>query len=296
MYHGDVEKTDEKFSFMNIVKQGVFWAVHVACLMALWVGVSWVAVAVCLGLYFIRMFAITGAYHRYFSHRSYETSRFFQFCLAVLGTTAAQKGPIWWASHHRHHHRHSDTEEDIHSPIIHGIYFAHVGWVLSSQFLEPRLELVKDLLKFPELRWLERFNVVPVILLAVGTFFLGVFLEHSFPALGTNGLQMLTWGFFISTVLLYHGTFCINSFTHLIGKRRFPSTDHSRNNLFLALITLGEGWHNNHHYYPGSERQGFYWWEIDISHYILTVLSWFGLVWDLRTPPARVYEAAGQLS
>jgi stearoyl-CoA desaturase (delta-9 desaturase) len=294
MYHGDAVATDEQFEWINIVKQGVFWSVHLACLLALWVGVSWVAVAVCLSLYVIRMFAITGIYHRYFSHRSYETSRIVQFLFAVLGTTAAQKGPIWWASHHRHHHRHSDTEEDIHSPIVQGIYFAHIGWVLSSQFVEPRLELVKDLLRFPELRWLEKYNLVPPVLLAVGTFFLGVYLEHAFPTLGTNGLQMLTWGFFISTVLLYHGTFCINSFTHLIGKRRFPSTDHSRNNLLLALITLGEGWHNNHHYYPGSERQGFYWWEIDISHYILTVLSWFGIVWNLRVPPARVYEAAGK--
>jgi stearoyl-CoA desaturase (delta-9 desaturase) len=295
MYHADAA-SDAKFEFMNIFKQGVFWAVHLACFAALWVGVSWVAVAVCLGLYFIRMFAITGIYHRYFSHRSYQTSRVVQFLFALLGTTAAQKGPIWWASHHRHHHRHSDTEEDIHSPIVHGIYFAHVGWVLSSQFLEPRLELVKDLTKYPELRTLEKYNLVPPVLLGVATFFLGTWLQSAYPQLGTSGPQMLVWGFFISTVLLYHGTFCINSFTHLIGKRRFPSTDHSRNNLFLALITLGEGWHNNHHYYPGSERQGFYWWEIDISHYILTMMSWLGLVWDLRVPPPRVYEAAGKLS
>jgi len=295
MYHADAA-SDAKFEFMNIFKQGVFWAVHAACFAAFWVGVSWVAVAVCLGLYLIRMFAITGIYHRYFSHRSYQTSRVMQFLFALLGTTAAQKGPIWWASHHRHHHRHSDTEEDIHSPIVHGIYFAHVGWVLSSQFLEPRLELVKDLTKYPELRTLEKYNLVPPVLLGVATFFLGTWLQSAYPQLGTSGPQMLVWGFFISTVLLYHGTFCINSFTHLIGKRRFPSTDHSRNNLFLALITLGEGWHNNHHYYPGSERQGFYWWEIDISHYILTMMSWLGLVWDLRVPPPRVYEAAGKLS
>ena len=296
MYHGDLENKNEPFSFMNIFKQGVFWSVHLACLAVIWVGWSWTAVAVCMALYVIRMFAITGVYHRYFSHRSYDTSRVFQFLLAVLGTTAAQKGPIWWASHHRHHHRHSDTEEDIHSPIAQGIYFSHIGWVLSSQFVEPRLELVKDLTKYKELRVLETFNVVPAILLAVCTFFLGVYLHAAHPELGTSGWQMLVWGFFISTVLLYHGTFCINSFTHLIGKRRFPSTDHSRNHWFLALITLGEGWHNNHHYYPGSERQGFYWWEIDISHYILKVLSWFGLVWNLRVPPPRVYEAAGKLS
>jgi stearoyl-CoA desaturase (Delta-9 desaturase) len=293
VYHGDADAGDT-FEWINLFKQAVFWLVHLACFLALWTGVSWIAVAVCGFLYVIRMFGITGGYHRYFSHRSYDTSRFFQFCLAVLGASAAQKGPIWWASHHRHHHRHSDTEEDIHSPIAHGIWFAHVGWVLSSRFTESRPELVKDLLKFPELRLLERFNVVPPILLAVGTFFLGRWLGAAYPALGTNGMQMLVWGFFISTVLVYHGTFCINSFTHLIGKRRFVTTDSSRNNLVLALITLCEGWHNNHHYYPGSERQGFYWWEIDIAHYMLKGLSWLGIVWNLRVPPERVYAAAGK--
>jgi stearoyl-CoA desaturase (delta-9 desaturase) len=296
MYHADATAPEQPFEWINLVKQGVFWSVHLACIMAFWTGVSWTAVGVCLFLYVVRMFAITGAYHRYFSHRSYDTSRFFQFLLGLLGTTSAQKGPIWWASHHRHHHRHSDTPEDIHSPIVHGIYYAHVGWVLSTEFVDTREELVKDLIKYPELRWLEKYNILPVIALAVATYYLGVYLAYAHPALGTNGLQMLTWGFFISTTLLYHGTFCINSFTHLIGKRRFPSTDHSRNHWLLALITLGEGWHNNHHYYPGSERQGFYWWEIDISHYILKTLSLFGLVWNLREPPARVYEAAGKLS
>jgi stearoyl-CoA desaturase (delta-9 desaturase) len=178
---------------------------------------------------------------------------------------------------------------------MHGIYYAHVGWVLSSQFIDSRPELVKDLTKFPELRWLDKYYMIPPALLGVFTYFLGAWLQTAHPELGTSGLQMLTWGFFISTVLTYHGTFCINSFTHLIGKRRFPSTDSSKNHWLLALITLGEGWHNNHHYYPGSERQGFYWWEIDISHYVLKVLSWMGLVWDLRTPPQRVYEAAQPL-
>jgi stearoyl-CoA desaturase (Delta-9 desaturase) len=291
VFQGDATPEDRP-ELINVIKQSVFWLVHVACLSVFWVGWSWVALGVCAFLYVARMFAITGGYHRYFSHRTYQTSRPFQFLLACLGASAAQKGPIWWASHHRHHHRHSDTPEDIHSPIIHGIYYAHIGWVLSSQYLKGRPELVKDLLAFPELRLLEKYNVIPPILLGVATFFLGSWLQAVAPGLGTSGPQMLVWGFFISTVLVYHGTFCINSFTHLIGKRRFNTTDSSRNNLILALITLGEGWHNNHHYYPGSEKQGFYWWEIDISHYILKGLSWLGLVWDLRTPPARVYQAA----
>ncbi|MCB0354203.1 MAG: acyl-CoA desaturase [Bdellovibrionales bacterium] len=291
MFQGDALPGD-KPEIVNIFKQLLFWAVHLTCILVLWVGVSWVAVAMCFALYVVRMFGITGGFHRYFSHHSYKTSRIFQFLLGFLGTTSAQKGPIWWASHHRHHHRHSDQPEDIHSPVVSSIYYAHVGWVLSSQFIRTRTEVVRDLTKYWELRWLDKLNMIPPVVLAVAVYYFGVFLEFKFPELGTNGFQMLIWGFFISTVLLYHGTFCINSFSHLIGKRRFETNDDSRNNWFLALITLGEGWHNNHHRYPGSERQGFYWWELDITHIILTGLSYLGVVWDLRKPPRRILEAA----
>lgn len=277
---------------VNLVKQAAFWGIHLGCLLVFWVGFSWVALAVCVALYVIRMFGITGVYHRYFSHRSYKTSRWFQFVLAFIGTTSAQKGPIWWASHHRHHHQFSDTEEDIHPPRIYGLWWAHVGWVLSTQFVETRWELVKDLVRFPELRLLDKHHIVPPVLLGTAVALLGYYLGVAYPSLGTNGLQMFTWGFCVSTTLLYHGTFCINSMAHIIGKVRFKTGDDSKNSLILALITLGEGWHNNHHRYPGSERQGFYWWEIDISHYTLKVLSWFGLVWDLREPPARIYQEA----
>lgn len=277
---------------VNLIKQAAFWGIHVGCLLVFWVGFSWVALAVCVALYVIRMFGITGVYHRYFSHRSYKTSRWFQFVLAFIGATSAQKGPIWWASHHRHHHQFSDTEEDIHPPRIYGLWWAHVGWVLSTQFVETRWELVKDLVRFPELRLLDKHHIVPPVMLGTAVALLGYYLGIAYPSLGTNGLQMFTWGFCISTTLLYHGTFCINSMAHIIGKVRFKTGDDSKNSLILALITLGEGWHNNHHRYPGSERQGFYWWEIDISHYTLKVLSWFGLVWELREPPARIYQEA----
>lgn len=279
-------------SWVNAFKQFAFWSTHLACFYVLWTGVSWIAVAVCLALYFIRMFAITGGYHRYFSHRTYQTSRWFQFVLGWLGATSAQKGPLWWASHHRYHHKHSDTELDPHSPRQHGLWWAHVGWIMSSDFLHIRNDLVRDLAKFPELRFIDRYHLVPPISLGIFCYLLGVFLEANFPGLGTNGPQMLMWGFLISTVLLYHGTFVINSLAHVLGSRRFKTTDDSRNSFLLSLITLGEGWHNNHHRYPGSERQGFYWWEIDISHYVLKVLSWLGLVWDLRTPPKKIYEEA----
>ena len=277
---------------VNLIKQAAFWAIHLGCLLVIWSGFSWTAFAVCMVLYAVRMFGITGVYHRYFSHRSYKTSRWFQFVLAFIGATSAQKGPIWWASHHRHHHQFSDTEEDVHPPRIYGMWWAHVGWVLSTQFVETRWELVKDLVKFPELCLLEKHHIVPPVLLGVGVTGLGYFLQAYYPELGTSPLQMFTWGFCISTTLLYHGTFCINSLAHIIGKARFKTGDDSKNSFLLALITLGEGWHNNHHRYPGSERQGFYWWEVDISHYTLKALSWMGLVWDLREPPSRIYEEA----
>jgi stearoyl-CoA desaturase (delta-9 desaturase) len=240
------------------------------------------------------MFGITGVYHRYFSHRSYKTSRWFQFVLAFVGATSAQKGPMWWASHHRHHHQHSDTEEDIHPPRVYGLWWAHVGWVLSTQFVETRWELVKDLARFPEIRLLDKYHIIPPLLLLGALWILGIACEAYYPQLGTSGSQLIVWGFCISTTLLYHGTFCINSLAHLMGRPRFKTGDDSKNSLILAIITLGEGWHNNHHRYPGSERQGFYWWEIDISHYILRCLSFFGLVWELREPPARIYQEAAQ--
>jgi stearoyl-CoA desaturase (Delta-9 desaturase) len=268
-----------------------FIAIHVACLLAFFVGFSWTALIACLAFYVIRMFAITAGYHRYFSHRSFKTSRAFQFVLAWLGCSAAQKGPLWWAAHHRHHHRHSDTDEDLHSPGMRGIWWAHAGWILCKKYAGTNLHEVRDLLRFRELQFLNRWHIIPPVVLAVVVFAFGAGLNAAFPQLGTSGAQMLVWGFFISTTLLYHGTFTINSLAHVLGKRRYETTDSSRNSALLAVITLGEGWHNNHHHYPGSERQGFFWWEIDVSHYLLRMLSWVGLVSDLRSPPATVLAA-----
>lgn len=280
------------FKLINTLKQGVFWSIHIGCFAVIWAGVSWTAALVCFALYFVRMFAITGGYHRYFSHRSYKTSRPFQFILAYLGAASAQKGPLWWAAHHRHHHQHSDTDQDIHSAREKGVWWSHVGWVLSAQYIEADMDSVRDLTKYPELRFLDRNHLIAPISLIIALYLFGEYLAYAFPGLHTNGFQLFVWGFCVSTTLLYHGTFLINSACHIIGKQRFVTGDDSRNNLILALITLGEGWHNNHHRYPGSEKQGFYWWEIDLSHYVLTFLSWIGLVWDLRVPPERIYEEA----
>ena len=263
---------------------------HVACLAVFWVGVSPIAVILAVVMYLIRMFAITGLYHRYFSHKTFKTSRVGQFIFGVLGASAVQRGPIWWAAHHRHHHVHSDQSDDLHSPVQHGFIRSHMGWFLTPNGSYPDVKFVRDLLKFPELRWLDRFDIAVPFLLGVGMFLLGVLLERVAPELGTTGWQMLVWAFFISTVVCYHATYTINSLSHVFGRQRYRTGDTSRNNILLALLTLGEGWHNNHHHYPNSTRQGFYWWEIDITFYVLKLLSWMGIIWDLQPVPVEARD------
>jgi len=271
-----------------------FFAVHIACLSVIWVGWSPVAVAVCLFMFWLRMFAITAFYHRYFSHRSFKTNRFWQFIFAVIGASAAQRGPLWWAAHHRKHHKHSDDDHDLHSP-KHGFLWSHMGWFTCEEAFKTDYSVIKDLAKFPELRFLNRFDILVPFLTALALFGFGHLLEIYYPELGTSAWQMLIWGFFISTVILAHGTFTINSLCHTWGKRRFSTRDQSRNNFWLALLTLGEGWHNNHHRYAASAKQGFYWWEIDISYYILKVMSWLGIIHDLRSVPQRILDEGRQL-
>jgi stearoyl-CoA desaturase (Delta-9 desaturase) len=265
-----------------------FIVLHVACLGIIWVGWSWTAVGVAAGLYVVRMFGITAFYHRYFSHRSYRAGRFWQFLFAILGNSSAQRGPLWWAAHHRHHHRYADQQEDVHSPVRHGFWWSHMIWLTTQANFPTRKKYVKDWEKFPELVWINRFDTVVPLLLALSLYGLGEWLASKAPDLGTNGPQMLIWGFFLSTVVLFHGTCTINSLDHMFGTRRYETSDTSRNNPLLALITLGEGWHNNHHYYAVSARQGFFWWEIDITYYVLVLLSWLGVVKDLRPVPKEV--------
>jgi len=276
-----------KFDFIRSIP---FIAVHLMCFGVYWVGWSWTAVAVAVAFYFIRMFAITGWYHRYFSHRTFKTSRAVQLVFAILGGMCVQRGPLWWAGHHRHHHIASDTPDDVHSPIQGGFLWSHMGWFTSQTHYAPRFKSIMDFYKFPELRFLDRFDVFLPILTGFGMFGLGSLLELCAPELGTNGPQMLIWGFFISTVALAHGTFTINSLSHVYGSQRYETGDTSRNNFILAMITMGEGWHNNHHYYPASTRQGFYWWEIDVTYYCLKMMEYLGLVWDIREVPEYVRE------
>ncbi len=253
---------------------------HLLPLGALWTGARFQDFAVCFLLYAVRMFGVTGAYHRYFAHRTYKTSRVFQFLLAFLAQTSAQKGALWWAAHHRTHHKFSDKPGDPHNS-RRGFWYSHVGWILDRTG-ETDYAKVKDLAKYPELVLL---NVVPNI----------ASLTLGFAVWWFMGWSGLFIAFGLSTVLLWHGTFTINSLCHMIGKPRYDADDDSKNSFLLAIITLGEGWHNNHHYFQGSTRQGFFWWELDITYYVLKVLSWVGLVWDLKAPPARAYDPVHML-
>jgi len=253
-----------------------YWTIHAACLLGFFVEATPLALSLCVGLVLLRMFAITGGYHRYFSHRTYKTSRAFQFVLALLGTLAVQKGPLWWAGGHRRHHKYSDQPGDMHSPRD-GFLYSHFQWIFDDRWYATEMSSVRDLARFPELLWLDRFHAVPPALLAVLCFALG-------------GWSGLIFGFVISTVVLWHLTYSINSLAHVWGSRRYDTDDDSRNNWILALATLGEGWHNNHHHYMNCTRQGFFWWEIDFTYYILRGLAAVGLVWDIREPPAHVLE------
>jgi stearoyl-CoA desaturase (delta-9 desaturase) len=274
-----------------ILKQEIAFAiVHLIPLLALFTGATLFDWIVCAVLYLVRMFWVTGGYHRYFAHKSYKTSRFFQFIIAFMAQTSAQKGALWWAAHHRHHHRHSDTPADPHSMKIYGFWYSHIGWIVGPDFKETDYKTIGDYAKYPELVWLNKHYLIPPVTLAVLVAALGGIVNGgSITMMFTHyGMSTLLIGFFLSTVILYHATFSINSIMHKFGFQRYESHDESRNSVWLALLTLGEGWHNNHHYYETASRQGFFWWEIDITYYVLRGLAAVGLIWDLKGVPKHI--------
>ncbi len=266
---------DEKVNWRSSIP---FLLVHVLAVAGPFVfGVSWKAVVVFLVMVWGREWFITAGYHRYFAHRSYKTNRAFQLLLAVGGASCAQKGPLWWAGHHRDHHRYSDTEADIHSP-LRGFWWSHVGWILCDKYNEVPHERIKDFAKYPELRFVDKWNGLFPWLAGIAAYLYA-------------GWSGLFFGFFLGTVVLWHNTFFVNSLAHVMGRRRYVTEDTSRNSWFIAVTTLGEGWHNNHHYYQASARNGFFWWELDVTYYVLKVLSWFGVVRDLKVPTAEILAA-----
>lgn len=256
-----------------------FYLLHLVCLSVFFLPFSWDWIALGAGMFFIRMFGVTAGFHRYFSHRTFKTSRVMQFVFALLGCLSVQQGALWWSAHHRRHHRYSGSKNDIHSPEQRGFFWAHVGWTLSLEYDHSDLDNIKDFTKYPELVWLDKYYSIPAIILG-------------YVIWATLGTSAFVWGYLVSLVLNYHCTFIINSLCHMFGSRRFKTTDDSRNSFILALLTLGEGWHNNHHHYQQSARQGMFWWELDISYMILKGMSYLGLIWDLKTYPERVYQEA----
>ncbi len=274
----------------SLKKEISFTLVHLLPLAALFTGATFFDWMVCIFLYFFRMFWITGGYHRYFSHRSYKTSRWFQFVIAFMAQTSAQKGALWWASHHRVHHKTSDTYDDPHSMKHYGFWYSHVGWIIGPDYKTTDYKIIHDYAKYPELVWLNKNYLVPPFVLALVVMALGGIVNGgTVLAMFTSaGFSSLFIGFFLSTVILYHGTFSINSIMHKFGKQRYESNDESKNSLWLALLTMGEGWHNNHHYYQAAARQGFFWWEIDLTYYILRIFAFFGLIWDLNEVPDHI--------
>jgi stearoyl-CoA desaturase (delta-9 desaturase) len=255
-----------------------YWGVHILAVVGVAItGLSWWGLALAILFYIPRMFFVTGAYHRYFSHRSFKTSRWFQFVLALGATCTGQKGPLWWAAHHRLHHKLSDQPGDLHSVVQSGFWWSHHGWILSNGLEGTDLSRIKDFSKYPELRWLNRWWMLPPVAVGTATFFIG-------------GFYALVWAFAVSQVLTWHGTFTINSLSHLWGGRRYRTDDDSRNNPVLAIITMGEGWHNNHHHYQVSARQGFFWWEVDLTYYVLRLLAAVGLVWDIHGVPDHIRD------
>lgn len=254
------------YSFGTVIP---FVLLHAGCVGAFFVHFRWSSVELLLAIYVVRMFGITAGYHRYFSHRTYKLGRGWQFLMAFLAETSGQKGVLWWAAHHRVHHRYADQDPDIHSPLKREFWWAHVGWVLSNEYDNYDPALIQDFGKYPELRWLDKHYMVPPVVLAA-------------VLLLSGGPGAFVWGFVLSTVLLFHGTFTINSVAHLWGSRRFDTSDDSRNNFVLAIVTLGEGWHNNHHKFMYACRQGIRWWEVDVTYYALKMLNWLGIAKDLR--------------
>lgn len=267
---------------MKHVTMAVFWIVQASALLVFAVPCSAGLIALWAVSHFLRAIGLTLAFHRYFAHRAFQMHRAARFVWAFIGTAAMQKGPLWWAGHHIHHHKYADREGDPHSPMVSGIYYAHIGWFLNDtkhDKIDATNPVVRDFSKAWEIRLLSDYFFVPPLLLALTLFLVG-------------GLPWLVWGFCLPTVTLAHSTFAINTVNHLFGSRRFDTIDESRNNPLTALFAVGEGWHNNHHRFQRAARNGFYWWEFDPTWYVIKLMSFVGLAWDLQPVPERIYAEA----
>jgi stearoyl-CoA desaturase (Delta-9 desaturase) len=266
----------------NVVQITIFWLVQASALLVFAVPFRWAFIAIWAASHFIRAIGLTLAFHRYFAHRAFKMNRVARFAWAFIGTAAMQKGPLWWAGHHVNHHRFADRDGDPHSPMVSGVYYAHIGWFLNdakNDRLEPTNPVIRDFRKAPEIVWLDKYFFVPPLLLAIVLYAIG-------------DIPLLVWGFCLPTTTLAHATFAINTVNHMFGSRRFETVDESRNNPITAVFAVGEGWHNNHHRYQRAARNGFYWWEFDPTWYVIRAMAALGLVWDVQPVPKRIYDEA----
>ncbi|TKB51864.1 acyl-CoA desaturase [Ferrimonas aestuarii] len=276
----------------NLVRCLPFIMLHVSVIAVFWVPASAFALAIAAVLYVVRAFALTAFYHRYFAHKAFRTHRWVQFVFAFIGASAAQRGPLWWSGHHRQHHAHTDKEGDLHSPKD-GFWWSHMLWFTCNASFATPYKQIPEFSRFPELRWLNRFDWVAPLSLIATLFLVGELCAAYLPSLNTDGAQLVVWGFVVSTLALLHATLGVNSLCHRFGSRRYDTDDMSRNNWVVALLTLGEGWHNNHHKYPKSARNGFYWWELDPTFWGLKIMERLGLVWQLAPVPKQAYQTVG---
>ena len=260
----------------------IFWLVQVSALLVFAVPFAWGYVALWAVSHFARAVGLTLAFHRYYAHRAFQMNRAARFIWTFAGVAAMQKGPLWWAGHHVYHHKFADRDGDPHSPKVSGFYYAHIGWFLNDQKykkIDPSNPVVRDFSKYPDVRLLDEYYFLPPLLLGLAMYAIG-------------GFPWVVWGFCLPTMTLAHATFAINTVNHLYGSRRFETRDESRNNAITALFAAGEGWHNNHHRYQRAARNGFYWWEIDITYYVILAMQAVGLAWDVQRVPDRIYREA----
>jgi fatty-acid desaturase len=246
---------------------------HVLALAALFF-FTWKALAVAVVLWCVSIFFGIGiGYHRLLTHRGFKTPRLLRYFLTVCGTLALEGGPIYWIVNHRVHHQHTDRHGDPHTP-EEGGWWSHAGWVLHGTGLTGQTELIRqyapELLEDPFMVWISNYHWLPLTVLAVVLFALG-------------GLPWLLWGIFLRVTLGLHAVWFVNSATHMWGSRRFSTKDNSRNLWWVAVLTGGEGWHNNHHAYPVSARHGLAWYELDVNYYTIWLLGKLGLATQIRT-------------
>ena len=266
----------------NILQISIFWIVQASALLVFAVPFRWAFIGLWAASHFLRAIGLTLIFHRYLAHRAFKMNRAARFAWAFIATAAMQKGPLWWAGHHVNHHKFADRDGDPHSPMVSGVYYAHIGWFLNDtkhDRVEATNPVIRDFSRVPEIAWLEKYFFLPPLFLAVALLLAG-------------GMPWLVWGFCLPTMTLAHATFAINTVNHMFGSRRFETVDESRNNLLTAVFAVGEGWHNNHHRYQRAARNGFYWWEFDPTWYVIRAMAAVGLVWDVQAVPTRIYEEA----